>query len=77
MSPLAESFLKITIVHEDTPDKYTVAETVPTQFGARTIEIDPATHRVFTATADLTPDPGNHPPYKMSPGSFRLLVYGK
>jgi YVTN family beta-propeller protein len=68
---------KLTVIHEDAPDKYMVVENVPTQFGARTIELDPATHRVFTATADLTPDPGKHPPYKMTPGSFRLLVYAR
>jgi YVTN family beta-propeller protein len=68
---------KLTVIHQDAPDKYRLIENVPTQFGARTIEIDPATHRVFTVTADLTPDPGQHPPYKMTPGSFRLLVYGR
>jgi len=67
----------MTIVQPSGGDKYRVAAQLPTQFGARTIEIDPATHRVFTVTADLTADPGKHPPYKMGPGSFRLLVYGK
>ncbi|HEY1632198.1 MAG TPA: YncE family protein [Rhizomicrobium sp.] len=67
---------KLTVIHEDTPDKYTLVENVPTQFGARTMDLDPATHRVFTVTADLTPDPGKQPPYKMTPGSFRLLVLG-
>ena len=68
---------KLTVIHQDSPDRYRVIENAATQFGARTIEIDPATHRVFTVTADLTPDPGKHPPYKMAPGSFRLLVYGR
>ncbi|HEY8698481.1 MAG TPA: YncE family protein [Rhizomicrobium sp.] len=68
---------KLTVIHQDAADKYRLIENVPTQFGARTIEIDAATHSVFTVTADLTPDPGQHPPYKMAPGSFRLLVYGR
>jgi YVTN family beta-propeller protein len=68
---------RLTVIHEDTPDKYSLVENVPTQFGARTMDLDPATHRVFTVTADLTPDPGKHPAYKMAPGSFRLLVFGK
>jgi YVTN family beta-propeller protein len=67
----------MTIVQQAGADKYRVITQLPTQFGTRTIEVDPVTHRVFTVTADLTPDPGKHPPYKMSPGSFRLLVYGK
>ncbi len=68
---------KLTVIRETAPDKYRLVENVPTQFGARTIEIDPASHRIFTVTADLTPAPGQHPPYKMAPGSFRLLVYGR
>lgn len=68
---------KLTVIRQLTSDKYMLAENAPTQFGARTIEIDPAGHRIFTVTADLTPDPGKHPPYKMGPGSFRLLVFGR
>jgi YVTN family beta-propeller protein len=68
---------KLTVIHQDVRDKYRLIENVRTQFGARTIEINPAAHRVFTVTADLTPDPGQHPPYKMAAGSFRLLVYGR
>jgi len=41
------------------------------------VDIDPATGRIFTVTANLTPDPGGHPPYKMGPGSFRILIYGR
>jgi YVTN family beta-propeller protein len=68
---------KLSVIHEDTPDKYRLVENAPTQFGNRTLDLDPATHRVFTATADLSPDPGKRPPYKMAPGSFRLVVFGK
>ena len=68
---------KLTVIHEDSPDRYRLVANVPTQFGARTIEIDPSDSRVFSVTADLTPDPGKHPPYKMAPGSFRLLVIGR
>jgi YVTN family beta-propeller protein len=68
---------KLSVIREETPDRYTLIENVPTEFGARTMDFDPARRRVFTATADLTPDPGQHPPYKMAHGSFRLLVYGK
>jgi len=68
---------KLSVIHQQTPDKYALVENVPTQRGARTMEFDPATLRIFTVTADLTPDPGNHPPYKMAPGSFRLLIYGR
>lgn len=68
---------KLSVIHEDTADKFRLIENVPTQFGARTIDLDHTTHRIFSATADLTPDPGKRPPYKMTPGSFRLLVFGR
>ncbi len=68
---------KLTVIREETPDAYKLVENVPTQLGARTMEFDPATRRIFTVTADLTPDPGKHPAYKMAPGSFRLLIYGR
>jgi DNA-binding beta-propeller fold protein YncE len=41
----------LTVVHEVTPDKYTVTQTVPTMTGARTMTIDPATHTVYTVGA--------------------------
>jgi len=68
---------KLSVIHEDTADAYRLVENAPTQFGARTMDLDPVTHRVFSATADLTPDPGKRPPYKMEPGSFRLVVFAK
>lgn len=72
---------KLTVIHEDTPDKYTLVENVPTQLGARTMNIDPKTHRVFTVTADLTPTPPTadnpHPRPSIKPGTFRLLVYAR
>jgi DNA-binding beta-propeller fold protein YncE len=73
----------ITVVHEDTPDKFSVAETVTTAAGARTMEIDRASHRLFTVTAKFgpvpekaTPDnPRRRPP--ILPNSFVLLVLGQ
>ncbi len=68
---------RLSVIHEATPDAYKLVENVATERGARTMDVDPATGRIYTVTADLTPDPGKHPPYKMTPGSFRLLIYGK
>lgn len=68
---------RLSVIHEAAPNTYKLVENVPTQKGARTIDLDPATGRIYTVTADLTPDPGQHPPYKMAPGSFRLLIYGR
>lgn len=68
---------RLSVIHEATPNSYKLVENVETQRGARTMDIDPATGRIYTVTADLTPDPGKHPPYKMTPGSFRVLIYGR
>jgi YVTN family beta-propeller protein len=68
-----------TIVHEDSPDRYTVVATVPTQRGARTITVDPRSHRFFTPTAQFAPAPDPVPGQPrqrpaMVPGSFTVLV---
>jgi len=72
----------LTVVREETPDKFSVAETVPTQAGARTIALDAKTHRVFTVTAEFgpapSPTPENPRPRRaIIPGSFVLLVLGE
>jgi len=65
-------------VHEDTPDKYTVVATVPTQRGARTMDVNQKTHRLYTVTADFGPTPAPTPDRPrprppMIPGSFVVL----
>ena len=47
----------VTIAHQDSPDKYTVVTTVTTMNGARTIAVDPATHRAYTFTPEYGPAP--------------------
>jgi hypothetical protein len=37
----------LTIVHEDSPDKFSVVATVPTGGGARTCAVDEKTHKVY------------------------------
>lgn len=70
----------LTVIHEDSPNRYHVVETVPTVAGARTMTLDPTTHRVYTASARFgaapaaatAENPRRRPP--MLPGSFTLLV---
>jgi DNA-binding beta-propeller fold protein YncE len=45
----------LTIVHEDSPDKFTVAETVPTEAGARTMALDSDSGTVYLVTANVGP----------------------
>jgi DNA-binding beta-propeller fold protein YncE len=72
----------LTVVHQDSADKYTVVENVPTQRGARTMALDPKTHNIFLATAQYGPPPAAtteqpRPRPPMVPNSFVILVFGK
>ena len=60
----------ITVIHEDSADKFTVIQTVVTQKGARTMAVDPKTHQLFTVTANVGPRPER----KVEPDSFVVLV---
>jgi YVTN family beta-propeller protein len=72
----------IHIFHEDSPDKLSVVETVKTEFGAKTMGLDPKTHYLFVSTSDFDP-PGpptekqRNPQPRAKPGTFRVLVYGR
>jgi DNA-binding beta-propeller fold protein YncE len=65
----------VTIARED-GDKLTVVQTLPTEKSARTMTIDPATHKIYLPAAKFeAPEPGQRRG-KMVPGSFKILVYG-
>ncbi len=65
----------IHIFHEESPDKISAMETVKTEFGAKTMALDPKTHNLFVDTADFgAPVNGRPAP---TPGTFRLMVYGR
>jgi len=72
----------LTVVHEDSPAKFTVVENVSTQRGARTMALDPGTHQVYLVTADFAPTPPPAPGQPRQrpailPDSFVMLVMGK
>lgn len=67
----------LTVVHEDSPDKFTVVENVPTKRSARTMTVDFKTHNVFLPAADFDPPAPGERRGKMKPGSFVILVVGK
>lgn len=64
----------ITVMHEDSPDHYTVVQTVKTMEGARTMELDPATHTLYTASAEFGPRPSGRGRPSVKPGTFTLLT---
>ena len=72
----------ITIAHEDSPTKFTLVDTIQTKRGARTMEIDPTNHHVYTVTADFGPAPAAtaenpRPRPAILPDTFVLLEFAK
>lgn len=72
----------LTVVHEDSPTQFSVAENVKTEKGARTMALDPKTHNVYTVTAKFGPPPAAtaqnpHPWPTIVPGTFEVLVLTK
>jgi DNA-binding beta-propeller fold protein YncE len=72
---------KVHIFHEDSPDKLSEVETVSTEYGAKTMALDPQTHNIFLTTSDFGPPPAPTPehPHPNPPqilGTARVLVYG-
>jgi YVTN family beta-propeller protein len=68
----------ITVIHEESADKFRVVENIITKKGARTIAIDRATGLLYLPTAEFDPkemDQRGRP--KMIPGTFQVLVVGK
>lgn len=68
----------LTVVHEDSPEKFSVVEDVPTKKYARTMAIDFKTHNIFLPVADfeaVTPPGERRPP--MKPNSFEVLLVGR
>ena len=73
----------LSVVHQDSKDKYSAVEMVKTQRGARTMALDPKTHSVYLSVADFEPLPPaaeggktrRRP--KLVPGTFGLLEFGR
>lgn len=64
----------LTVIRENSPDSYEVVQTLTTEASARTIALDPATHRVYLPAAKFGPKPadGSRPP--IVEGSFHVLA---
>jgi YVTN family beta-propeller protein len=62
------------VIHEDSPDKYSVKQTVSTARGARTMALDTDTNAVYLVTAQFGEKGPNDRRPPMIPGTFQLLV---
>ena len=82
----------LTVVREEAPGQFGVVATIPTQAGARTMTLDPKTHRIYLSAATPEPAPaakaetktapaakgkGGGRGRRMVPGSFVVLVVGE
>ncbi len=68
----------LTVIHQDSADKYTILENVPTSKYARTMAVDFSTHSIFLPFAEfepVTPKGEEEPP--MKPNSFGVLLVGR
>jgi DNA-binding beta-propeller fold protein YncE len=68
----------LTVVHETSPSRFEVVETVPTQKGARTMALDERTHHIYLPTAQFGPPPAPtperpHPRASIVPGTFEIV----
>ncbi|HKV91234.1 MAG TPA: YncE family protein [Candidatus Angelobacter sp.] len=71
----------LTVVHEDSPGKFSVVDNATTEKFARTMALDTTNHDVYEVTAEIEEAPpakeGERPRRSMKPGTFTLLVVGK
>jgi YVTN family beta-propeller protein len=64
------------VAKESSPNELSVAQSLQTQRGARTIALDPKTHRIYLPTADFGPPTEANGRPSILPNTMRLLIYG-
>ncbi len=73
---------KITVAHEDTPDKFSVVQTIATDEGASRITLDTKNHNVYLPTAKFGEAPKASNPLEARrhialPGTATLWIFGR
>src|SRR3984893_14261594 len=69
----------VSIIRQESPDRYNVLETVKTASGARNMALDLKTKKMFLPLSDREPPTAQSPNPRgnVIPGSFRVLVFGR
>lgn len=67
----------LTVVRQESPNQYSVAQTLTTEREARTMALDPVSHKLFLPSEQIKPgskppDPGDLPEF--SPGTFHVMI---
>lgn len=65
-----------TTIARENGDHLTVVQTLKTEPGARTMALDPVTHKIYLATAKMKPRAEGQWRRQIVPGSLKILVYG-
>jgi YVTN family beta-propeller protein len=65
------------VFHEDSPDKLTLVEEIKTEYGAKTMGLDPKTRNLFLVTSDFTPPSGPKGNRQTIKGTAHILIYGR
>ena len=70
----------MTVVKEESPERFSVVANIATPRGARTLALDPVTHRVYLVTAQFGPPPAPTPERPrprptIVPNTFEVLIY--
>ena len=64
----------LTVIHQDSPDKYHVAQTIETPQESHNLGLDPTNHRLYLASAKFGPAPAGGRRGPVIAGSFAVLV---
>jgi hypothetical protein len=64
----------LTVIHQDSPDRYHVAQTVETPKGSRNMGLDASNHRLYVPSAKFGPTPPGGRRGPVISGSFAVLV---
>ena len=65
----------LTVLHQDTPDRYRVVQSLVTPQGSRNRGLDPTNHRIFVVSPKVGEAPaGGRGRGPVLPGSFTLMV---
>lgn len=67
----------LTVVRQESPDQYRVVQTLKTEREARTMALDPVSHKLFLPSEQIKPgskppDPGDLPEF--TPGTFHMMI---
>ena len=64
----------LTVIHQDSPDRYHVVQTVETPKGSRNMGLDASNHRLYVPSAKFGPTPPGGRRGPVIAGSFAVLV---